>query len=172
MNIPGLGEVTEDTELGWLLSEPVSLPVLNGHACSIVLDGYQDDAAKADWHRAIANFLAAPHAVLRAAEEHVFAYYKSFSAICPQEDEGAPVTVAADVWRQVQFGPEALVARRAYGDQGIYIALECNCDWEIEHGLMIVFKNGERVTKIGPYDGHLSYADSYDDPSLEDVIYA
>jgi hypothetical protein len=63
------------------------------------------------------------------------------------------------------------VTRRAYGDRGIYISLECECEWEEEHGLQIVFKNGLRVNKVGPYDGHVTHSDAYADKSLEDVIY-
>ena len=46
-----------------------------------------------------------------------------------------------------------------------------NCDWEEEHGLQIVFKNGLTINKIGPYDGHCTNSDAYDDESLEDIIY-
>lgn len=61
--------------------------------------------------------------------------------------------------------------RRTYRDKGIYISLECNCDWEEEHGLQIVFKNGLNVNKIGPYDGHLTNSDADADDSLEAVVY-
>ena len=76
-----------------------------------------------------------------------------------------------DVWKHIQFGDEAMVIRRPYHDKGIYISLECNCDWEEEHGLQIVFKNGLKVNKIGPYDGHCTNVDAYANKSLEDVIY-
>ena len=53
----------------------------------------------------------------------------------------------------------------------VYISLGCNCDWEQEHGLQIVLKDGLRVTKVGSFDGHLTNSDAYDDASLENVIY-
>lgn len=62
-------------------------------------------------------------------------------------------------------------SRRAYGDKGIYVSLECSCDWEPEHGLQIVFKDGKRVNKISSYDGHLTNSDAYADDDLEDVIF-
>jgi hypothetical protein len=63
------------------------------------------------------------------------------------------------------------VARRAYGDKGIYVSVECGCDWEVEHGLQLVFKNGLKVNKLGGYDGHLTNSDAFADESLEDVVY-
>ncbi|HEY7328274.1 MAG TPA: hypothetical protein VH592_11565 [Gemmataceae bacterium] len=64
-----------------------------------------------------------------------------------------------------------MVSRRAYGDKGIYISVECGCEWEQEHGLQLVLRNGLKVNKLGGYDGHLTNSDAFDDESLEHVIY-
>lgn len=64
-----------------------------------------------------------------------------------------------------------MVTRRPYGDKRIYISLECGCDWEREHGLQIVFKEGQYVNKLGPYDGHLTNSDAFADDALEDIVY-
>ena len=53
-----------------------------------------------------------------------------------------------------------------------YVVVEANCDWEEEHGLMLVWKDGKRLTKVGGYDGHLSNVWAYDDDTLENVVYA
>lgn len=45
-------------------------------------------------------------------------------------------------------------------DGGVaYADLECECDWEIEHGLNLVFRDGDRISKVGQYDGHLHHID-------------
>ncbi len=54
-----------------------------------------------------------------------------------------------------------MVTRRPYGDKGIYISVECGCDWEEEHGLQLVLKNGLKVNKLGGYDGHLTNSDAF-----------
>ena len=64
-----------------------------------------------------------------------------------------------------------MVSRRPYGDRAAYVSLECGCDWEEEHGLQIVFKEGLHVNMVGQYDGHLTNADAYGDGRLENVIY-
>ena len=86
-------------------------------------------------------------------------------------DNFKPIKSPGGVWAHVRLGSEPTVSRRSYGDKGIYISLECGCDWEKEHGMQIVFKNGLKVNKVGPFDGHLTNADAYDDDSLENVVY-
>lgn len=164
MNIPGLGEVSKDPPFDWYRSEPVPVAVLNGQLCQIVVVGYDIDPHKDDFHTAIANFHTLQPAVLHEAESHVFCYFQDKSS-------GTVLTRASDVWRHVTFGSEPMVMRRTYGDRGVYVSLDCGCDWETEHGLQIVFKNGLRVSKIGPFDGHLTHSDALGDDSLEDVVY-
>ena len=172
MEIPHLGVVTKITELDWYRSEPVSVPVLGGKACRIVVSGYDDDPRKDDFHAAIANFLRIPPSVLKEAESHIFRYYQNCNSNWePDDDEYVSIESPSDVWSHIHLGSEPNVRRRAYGGKGIYVSLECNCDWEPEHGLQIVFKNGLRVNKVGSYDGHVTNSDAYASDALEDVIY-
>jgi len=172
MEIPGISEFTKDTEFDWYYSEGIAVKILGGQMCRIVLAGYDEDENKEDFHNAIKNFLTIDQSVLREAEDHVFRYYRACSENWNPEDQQSPaIEHPQDVWKHVQFGREPMVGRRHRGDKGIYISLECECDWEIEHGLQIVFKNGLRINKVGPYDSHLTTSDAYDDMSLEDVIY-
>jgi uncharacterized protein DUF6985 len=77
---------------------------------------------------------------------------------------------AEDVWRHITLGDSMSFLRRSEDDT-VSCSIECNCDWEVEHGLQIVLKNGNEVPKVGPFDGHLSNADAYGDPALEGVVY-
>ena len=54
---------------------------------------------------------------------------------------------------------------------GGYVSVECECDWEPEHGLQIVFRDGRTVTKVGPYNGHLTNNSAYGRQDLDDVVY-
>jgi hypothetical protein len=169
MEVPGLGEVTKDERFGWYYSQPIAVPMLGGKPCRIVLEDYDGDERKEDFHVAIANFLSAPPSVLRDGDEPLFRYYKD----CAEWVEGdlEPITNSDQLWSHVRIGDEPMLTRRANGDKGIYVSLDCNCDWEREHGLQIVLKNGLKINKLGPYDGHLTNSDSYDNPKLENVVY-
>lgn len=171
MNIPGLGEVTKG-KYGEYRSQPIPVPVLGGKNCCFELEGYDADPDKEAFHVAIANFLNLDASALRAAEPHIFQYYKDSEDCWQEEDEDfKPIKSPAGVWAHVQFGKTPTVSRRTRGDKGIYISLECGCDWEEEHGMQMVFQNGLKVNKVGPFDGHLTNSDAYGDKSLENVVY-
>ena len=162
MKIPGLGILTEPDDLGWRYSDPIKMGALGGKKCCFVLEGYDDDPKKEDFHAAIANFLAADESVLKAAEPRIFRYYEDCNAHWePDDDEHIVIAQPGDVWGHIRLGDEPMVTRRAYGDRLVYISLECGCDWEPEHGLQIVFKCGLWVNKVGSYNGHLTNSDAY-----------
>ena len=172
MHIPGLGEVHKDPQLGWYRSAPIPLNLLNGRECSVIVEGYDEDERHEDFHVAIANLLANTFSTLRNAELHVFKYYKNMNSYwSPGDPEFLDISTPEHVWKYVQIRSEPVVSRRGYRDKGVYVSLECNCDWEPEHGLQIVLKNGQDVVKVGPYDGHLTNSDAYADDSLEHVVY-
>jgi hypothetical protein len=171
MEIPGLRKCTFDEDQGCYVSKPISLAVLSGKKCTVLVEGYDEDPPVEDFDAAIANFLKAPNTVLTSAQSHIFRYYLDIKESVEPEDDFPSIGSPSDIWKFVQLGEEAFVSRRPHGDKSIYISLECNCDWEPEHGLQIVFKNGGIVNKIGPFDGHLTNSDAYADDTLEDVVY-
>ena len=171
MEIKGLGIVTKDEELGWYYSQPMPVPVLGGKVCRIVVEGYDEDPKKDDFHTAIANFLSISPAALEESEDYVFQYFKQCREHGDRGDSEVSIAYPSLVWSHVRLGEEPMVSRRGHGDKGIYISLECGCEWEEEHGLQIVFKNGLKVNKVGPFDGHLINSDAFADPSLENVIH-
>jgi hypothetical protein len=170
LDVPGLGKVALDRQFGWYRSGPVHVPILGRESGFIVDDGYVEDNRKAEYHTAISNFLGLAKSALREADEPLSLYYKDHEKYLVRQGE-APLYSAEDLWAHVTLGREPRVSRRPYGDRGIYVSVECECTWESEHGLELVFKNGVHVTKLGSYDGHLTNSDAYDDPRLENVIY-
>lgn len=172
MNVPGLGEMTKDDRFGELYSRELPIAALGGQLCRIVLSGYDEDGQKQDFHEAIANFLAAPESVLKAATPHIVQYCQDMNSLwSPDDPEYVKIETPADVWKHVQLGRRPVISRRGRGDKEVYVSVECECDWEPEHGLQIVFKHGVTVSKVGPYDGHLTNSDAFADQRLERAIY-
>jgi hypothetical protein len=74
-----------------------------------------------------------------------------------------------DIWNFVK--PTNInVSRRHRRDKDIYIHIDCECDWEEEHGLQLVFRQGKKLIRISEQDGHLTEADAYDKPDTEDEL--
>ena len=171
MDIPLLGKVTKG-KYGEYRSKPIAVPVLGGKKCCITVEGYDDDPDKNAFHVAIANFLGLRASALKESEAYVFQYYKDCEDDWKSYGDGfEQVKSPTKVWAHVRFGSEPTVSRRRSGDKGIYVSLECGCDWAEEHGMQIVFKNGLRVNKVGGFDGHLTNSDAYNDASFENVMY-
>ena len=172
IDIPGLGTLSPDAEdLGWHKSRPVPIPAFGGQQRPIVVEEYEGDPHPDEFHAAIHNFLDATPATLERAEAHIYKYYRqAVEYDDPEELYCDPITEPSGVWKHIQFG-EPVVSRRHRGDEAVYVSIECECDWEPEHGLQIVLRRGLAVNKVGQYDGHLTNSDAYGDPSLEEVIY-
>jgi hypothetical protein len=37
----------------------------------------------------------------------------------------------------------------------VYVSVLCECDWEEEHGLQLVYRNGRTLTRVSEQDGHV-----------------
>jgi hypothetical protein len=165
------GPLGTSDRFGWVRVGPVFVP-LTGRESEIVLEGYVEDDSMQDFEQAVDNFLSQDADSLRFCERWVFEYYRDSRAVRDESDVSPPrITSAAEIWSHVQFGGVLTVSRRARGDRAVYISIECYCDWDPERRLQLVFRKGERITRVGPFDGHLSNADAFGRPELEHVVY-
>lgn len=172
IEIPLLGELEIDQFDDWLRSKPITVNVLGGAQFEFIIEEYESDEAKEEFHDAIKNFLSIDEVVLKNAQEYIYRYYRDiFVQLAPGDDWYVEIAGPEDVWKHIKFGSTPIVSRRPYGDELVYISLECSCDWEQEHGLQIVFKQGLYINKVGPFDGHLTNSDAYANDELENVIY-
>lgn len=171
--VPKLGELKEDDDFdNWLRSDPVSVSVLGGSEFVFILEDYVSDTEQEQFHQAIENFLSLGELALKKAESEIFQYYKDVNNESePGDGWYVEIEKPQDVWNHIRFRGRVHVKRRNFRDKLIYIDIECDCDWEQEHGLQIVFKQGLFVNKVGAYDGHLTNSDSYAKDELENVIY-
>ena len=124
---------------------PVEVPALGNARCHVTFAGYDDEENKDE-------FPALDAAVLRAASPAIFAYYRDVAAdLAAAGVEVVAIAGPDDVWDHIS--PHGVSVER--GDGHVYVAVECECAWEPEHGLVIVLRGGTEVTRVGPYDGHL-----------------
>jgi uncharacterized protein DUF6985 len=136
---------------------------------------FDDEVAPGDTAAAeavLASFLALTPTDRIADSRHVFAYYRDYHEAVGGKDwldaeMGVPQT-AADIWHSVTPGPVTVGKH----DGHWYVAMEAECRWEPEHGLMMVWRDGMTLSKVGGYDGHMTNGAAYANDSLKDVVYA
>jgi hypothetical protein len=173
--MPGAGPLTLDEDLGWYYSAPVAAGALRGAVGQIVVtdDSLVDDDRDAV-HDAVASFLTADDHALREASPHAFAYYRDTVRLVREQGWSLQIPEIArqeSVWDYVSFGAEFHVDRGFDGDRQVYVSIECECAWEPEHGLQLVFRAGSKVTKVGPFDGHLTNESAFGREDLEGAVY-
>ncbi|SEO21628.1 DUF6985 domain-containing protein [Actinacidiphila rubida] len=171
MEIVGLGPVTLDADFGDYVSRSLPVPVFGHAPCRFVVVGYDDDEAKVDFEAAISAFLGLGESALRSASVPVFQYYLDVKAEVGGDEGLVSIAGPDDVWSHVRPGGEVTVQRDAHGDRQVYVSAECECAWEPEHGLQIVFRGGCSVTKVGPFDSHLTNVSAFGRADLADVVY-
>lgn len=147
---PLLGELTYDSFHGYR-SKKMPVAFLRGHQCSFA---FGNDPRPEEIRAAIKNVLDAKLEILVAAEPHVLQYREDVLAFLRTSNLGPKTTpeAPADIWAHVTFGDEFQVERNE--EAAIDVSLQCACDWEPEHGLELVLRNGLSITKVGPFGQH------------------
>jgi hypothetical protein len=134
-----------------------------------------DEPETPDTATALTAFLGLTSADRQSASRHVHAYYLDVHEAVGGEDwldaaMGVPANPEA-IWDHVH--PRLVFTEHDRSSPGneAYVVVECDCDWEEEHGLMLCFREGQTLTKCGGYDGHVTNCNAYADDSLLDTVY-
>ena len=128
-------------------------------------------------NESVANFVRGGAQLLDAATSYLWAYYRNFAGSFSAEERAAygipELSDSIDIWDEVEFAhpPEIELGRGRYSPAPSYISFEGEVTWEREHGLQLVFEHGQRVCKVGPYDGHVTNAHACANESLLDVVF-
>lgn len=103
--------------------------------------------------------------------KHVFANFQEFCNYVPQSDL-PPDLQKVQALNILSFvDPTALyLSRRTKNDKDIYIIMTCECAWDQDHGLQLVFRQGKKLTRVSDQDGHLTEADAFNKPDAEDQL--
>ncbi len=170
MEIPYLGKCDADNDDDICYSDIIHINSFDID-CEFIIEGYQQDDQKSDFHNAICNFINLTDDDLKNTEPYIHQYYKDYFNLNHEREKVVQIQHPKEIWDFITPGFEIYISRRYHGDKKIYISIECNCEWESDHGLQLVFRDGNQICKVSPFDGHLTNSDAYADSSLENVIY-
>ncbi|NJM30291.1 MAG: hypothetical protein HC855_09475 [Rhizobiales bacterium] len=156
-------------------SQPLPIPLLNGTPVSVIYSGYvlgEEPDALAEYDAALADFLRLGAGERKRATPHVHKHCRAEvdTADWPGRAEVDAATVSPErVWEFVK-PLNIYVERRLFNDMDIYVNVSCECAWDTEHGVALVFRQGKQLTRVGSNDGHLTDADALNVPDEQDAL--
>jgi len=170
MELNTIGKIITNAHINsWFDSELIKIPYFAKEKLRFIIEDIEDDSNKEDFETAISNFLSLTVKNREFSTKYVYKNYCDFIEEVGEDDLDFHVTEPAEIWNFVK--PEEIhVSRRVYGDRKVYISIIATCEWEIEHGLQIVYREGKQLNRVSQQDGHLTYCDAYDLPEESDRI--
>jgi hypothetical protein len=174
MEIPGVGTLTLDNAGDWYCSRPFPASALGGAVGRIVVtDESLTEVDPPPVYDAVTAFLHEGEGrALRAASAEVFRYYRDSVHVAQEAGLDLRMPDIPDpgaVWDYVTLGSQFQVDRDRTGE--VFISVECECAWEPEHGLQLVFRRGRAISKLGPFDGHLTNQSAFGRDDIGEVVY-
>jgi hypothetical protein len=170
MTIQPIGKLERDPDITeWMRSAPVPVPYFGGLALPFVLRGVEDDSAPSDFESALAEFFRLGPAEREQAGRYVFQLYRQSVEAVAEDEFDFTISSASAVWDFVT-PTEIHVSRRHRKDQLVYVEILAECRWEIEHGLVVIYRSGSTLSRVSEQDGHLTTSDAFDFPEERDAI--
>ncbi len=168
-----IGKLKEDEQYeGWWESDFINIPFFDGKKLKITFLDLEDEKDLKEADLAIERFLqkgkiereAISNLVYRNCMENLegVGYNEFNEKLWDIKDE-------KEIWKFVY--PSGIeVTKRPYKEQDMYVQICCECEWEIEHGLQIIYRQGKQVTRVSYIDGHITEADAYGKPDWKDEL--
>ncbi len=172
-----VGEFKQDErfEDWWQSDSLIEIPMFGLNKTSVIFTGLEPETDvgfidSADI--ALENFLNLDSDYKLEISNYAFQNFKEFASMVGEDD--IPVQMKnlkshSEIWDFVTPMCTYL-SRRPYKDKDVYVNLVCRCEWEKEHGLQLVFRQGKKLTRVSQEDGHLTEADAYGKPDSQDFL--
>jgi hypothetical protein len=143
------------------------VPLL-GLSPPLVLWDLEDDAQPMDFSTSVARFLSKSRDELAIAAPHVFRNCQAFVSAVGEDEVPVRISAPEDVWLHVE--PKRIRVSRRSHDNSVYIVIAAECAWEEEHGLQLVYRAGQQLSRVSDQDGHLTHASAYGLPESQNRI--
>ena len=169
-----IGDLFQDSFDDWWKSKPVFIPYFNVNLEIIFIDFAPNEDVNfiEEADVALSDFLNLSENNRNEISVLVHKNCTDFLDMVEYDEFDEPLHQIKDsneIWNFVQPN-QIYVSRRHRRDKDVYIQVSCSCDWEQEHGLQLVFRQGKKITRISDEDGHLTEADAYDKPDSDDEL--
>lgn len=169
ISIPSLGSLAQHNryEHWWESEKEIKVPFFDNLPIKFTVMAEKNDINE-DFDRAINNFLQLGENQRLEASKYVFKNYSKHIEAVGEDEFDFKVNNKNDIWNYVH--PTAIYVRKRAKDNLVYVQIAAECDWEIEHGLQIIYKDGCKLSRVSAQDGHITHSDAYGLPESEDKI--
>jgi hypothetical protein len=165
----------EDSFPDWWKSEEIAIPFFDNDKLTITFMDFELEHDKTfidEADQSLRNFLKLNSDDRNLISELAYKNCMNFLDAVEFDEADEPlrqINNKNEIWKFIQ-PTEIYISRRHRRDNDIYLQVACECDWEQEHGLQLVFRQGKKLTRISNQDGHLTEADAYDKPDEKDEL--
>ncbi len=145
-----------DVPNDWLISKPVSVSFFEDKELKFIFypDLENDINFFSDANRSVKNFLKKNNRDRLLLSNSIYKNYRETQDYYDTRSFGpSPLNLndEEEIWNYV-YPDEIFVCRDSMEDESIYLLVYCGCEWEIEHGLQLVFKDGLELTRVSGID--------------------
>jgi len=165
----------EDQFPDWWKSSKIEVPFFENEKLTVTFMDFEPEHDKTfieEADQAVTNFLKLNLVDRNSISDLAYRNCKDFLGAVDFDEADQPLRQIKnynEIWNFIH-PTEIYVTRRPYKEHDIYLTLACECDWEQEHGLQLVFRQGKQLIRISDQDGHLTEADAYGKPDEEDEL--
>ena len=162
-----------DNVENWWTSAPTNVPLVEAQIPFTFMDydAKNDPSFLEEAEKALANFIKLDSFYKLQIAQNVF---ENFVDYCSYIDEaGIPENMKGaqplSIWNHIH-PTQVFLNRRESNDKDIYVVLTCECEWDKEHGLQLVFRQGKKLTRVSDQDGHLTDSDAFGFDDKDDKL--
>ena len=165
-----IGELTQDKNFEqWWKSELIEIPLLNNKKVEIAFIDFipeidTDFIKEAD--EALKVFLEKSEYEKTLLTPLLFKHCMKYRNASGSDQVDQNLWKIKDENKILDFiSGEHIIVTRSHGkNEMIYVNLNCECEWDKEHGLQILYRKGQKLTRISEQDGDISEVDFYENP--------
>lgn len=132
-------------------SEPYTIPYFNNKKLKIGFVEAKHEPYLSEADKVLENFLNLTVEERIKDSQLVFKYYDETVNFGYKED--LDIKAVDEIWNFV-YPNEIIINWDENGD--FYLCVSCGCEWEEEHGLQLVFKDGSALSRVSGHDGQFS----------------
>ena len=147
---PNIINFNYDADEELYVSDPVDVPALKKAPVTFSFDMQTLDSA--GWQRiraAINNFRSSDTDIFAQATPYVYQFYRMYFDMADEYDweQYLPDIPESQVWTLVD--PIWDRCTVAWDNNNVLIVVEAETEWDVEHGMMMVFQDGTKLVKVG-----------------------